>query len=363
MDILASEFCSASGSSIADAFYLPEWQTLSLLALVVSVGILSVIYLFNRLFGNEQGETWVKIELFEILTTAFIMVIIIGLLNAACVLPVGDLGLNVGDDVKGLNVFDAAAETLSDFSWVLTYTMTGLHSLYIPFDFMTTQTMTAQPLGMGTTVQPTAGMGAVIKPGYVNALQMMSVAFIVIRAELLLLDFATFAMIKYYLPLGILLRCFAPTRRIGGTLIGLVVGVVLVFPSLIVLNGVFTESFTSAANPFGLNEPIEFLGSLLSAGGTAIWSDMWEGFSGALGSGTGAFTPFSLFQIPIGILSSVVGLFAGFYSFIFMWAAGQAFLIGLFFPALNTLLLVTTIRYLTRAFGEEIDVTNLTRMI
>lgn len=363
MEILASQFCSASGSSVADVFYLPEWQLFSFMALVISLGILSAIYMFNRLFGNEQGEGWVKIELFELLSTLFIVVIIIGILDAACVLPVDSLGVGVGDAMEGMNVFDAAAQTLSDFSWVLTYTMTGLHTFYIPFDFMTTQTMTAQPLGLGTVIQPTAGMGAVIKPGYVNALQMMGVAFILIRAQLLLLDFATFALIKYYLPLGILLRCFAPTRRIGGTLMGLVLGTVLVLPCLIVLNGMFAESFTSATNPFGLSEPFEFLASLLGKGLSSAWGEMWSGFSGALGSGAGAFTPLSLFQIPIAAASSVVGLFAGIYAFLFMWAAGQAFLIGLFFPALNTLLLVTTIRYLTRAFGEEIDVTNLTRMI
>jgi hypothetical protein len=44
-------------------------------------------------------------------------------------------------------------------------------------------------------------------------------------------------------------------------------------------------------------------------------------------------------------------------------AAGYAFLIGLFFPAFNTLILVTTIRYLSKSMGEEIDVTNLTRLI
>jgi hypothetical protein len=191
----------------------------------------------------------------------------------------------------------------------------------------------------------------------------MSVAYIIIRAQLLLLDFATFAMIKYYLPLGILLRCFAPTRRIGGTLIGLVLGLVLVFPSLIVVNGIFVNSFFETTNPFGLNEPFEFLGTILTAGMGSMWSEMWGSFSGSLGNSYGGFTPLSLFQIPIGILSTFIGLFAGFYAFLFIWAAGQAFLIGLFFPALNTLLLVTTIRYLSKAFGEELDVTNLTRMI
>ncbi len=362
MELMISNFCSTS-ASVSQLFYIPEWQALAVLALAVSSGILALIYLFNRLFGNEQGDAWVKIEIFELLSTAFIIVAIIAIMDAACITPVGALGLNAEGDIQDMNIFDAASETLSSFSWVLTYTMTGLHTFYIPFDFMTTQTMTAHPLGMGTVIQPTAGMGAVIKPGYVNALQMMSVAFIVIRAQLLLLDFSTFAMLKYYLPLGILLRCFTPTRRIGGTLIGLVIGLVLVFPSLIVLNGIFASSFTSTTNPLGLNEPFEFLASIMSAGGATIWGEMIDNVSGSLGSGVGGFTPFSIFHIPIAIASSFLGLFAGFYAFLFIWAAGQSFLIGLFFPALNTLLLVTTIRYLSKAFGEELDVTNLTRMI
>jgi hypothetical protein len=312
MEILASEFCSAS-DPISQVFYLPEWQALAVLALAVSAGILSLIYLFNRLFSNEQGEAWVKVELFEMLSTVFIVSLVIAIMDAACLTPVDSLGLNVAEEVEGMNVFSAASETLSGFSWVLTYTMTGLHAFYIPFDFMTTQTMTAHPLGMGTVIQPTAGMGAVIKPGYVNALQMMSVAYIIIRAQLLLLDFATFAMIKYYLPLGILLRCFAPTRRIGGTLIGLVLGLVLVFPSLIVVNGIFVNSFFETTNPFGLNEPFEFLGTILTAGMGSMWSEMWGSFSGSLGNSYGGFTPLSLFQIPIGILSTFIGHSIPFY--------------------------------------------------
>lgn len=358
MEILASRFCSAS-SSIASVFQIPEWQALSALALVVSASLLAAIYLVSRLFGNEQTEGWVKIEIFELFSTGFIVMVIIGLLNAACLLPVDSLGISPPDDLKGLNMFDAAAEVLNQFSGTLAFTMTGLHAFYIPFDFMTTQTMTAHPLGMGTVIQPTAGMGAVIKPGYVNALQMMTVAFIVTRAQLLLLDFSTYAMLKFYLPLGILMRCFTPTRRIGGTLIGLVLGLVLVFPALTVLNGIFALSFTSALNPFAMNESFEFLGTILASGPGLVLLDFMDVLGGSLGS----VTPFSLFRFPIALLSSFIGLFASFYFFLFMWAAGQAFLIGLFFPALNTLLLVTTIRYLSRAFGEEIDVTNLTRMI
>ena len=344
-EILASGMCPL----VDGTFFLPEWQGIVALAFLVSASILAFLYLINRFFGNEAGEAWVKLELFELLTTVFIMVAVVSVINSACVIHVSGFLPDppAGDE---MNLFDTAAWVLEDFAGTIIKSASTLHAAYIHFDFITSTTLTQHPLGMGTVLHPTAGIGAVVKPGVINALQMLAVSFIIVRAELLILDFATFAFLKYYLPLGIILRAFAPTRRIGGTLIGISVGLVLIYPFLIFLNGVTAEGI----NPVS-DTTWDYLSGFWDTASTPI--DEFQSGALSLTEPMGAL---------VGIKAAAGGLFlhiASIYLSVAIRISAAAFLIGLLFPALNAILLITTIRYLTRAFGEEIDISTLTRMI
>ena len=343
--ILASGICP----SIADEFFIPDWQVLAIAAMAASVGVLMAFYLVDVFFGNEQGIAAMKLELFELFTTAFIIMIVIALLDAACIIPVGVL--LAPDSVAHLNLFEAAAQILDDFSGSLVIVSTILHGIYIHLDFLTTTTLTQRPLGMGTEFQPTAGIGAVMKPAFINSLQMISVAFIIVRAQLAILDFVTFAMLKFYLPIGIIMRSFTPTRRIGGTLIGITLGLVLVYPYLIILNGLTIFDM----NPFYIDGYLDSIGGMLSA----AWEPFNQFQGGAL-SLTGTLDILTMIKL---FISSLFGSLLGIYLSLTLRTAAVAFMIGIFFPALNMLILVTVVKYLTKSFGEEIDVSNLSRMI
>ena len=343
--ILASDICP----SISDEFFIPEWQALAVAAMAASVAILVILYLVDVFFGNEQGIAAIKLELFELFTTAFIVLVVIALLDAACIIPIG--AILAPDEVAHLNLFEAAAQILDDFSKSIVIVSTILHGVYIHLDFLTTTTLTQRPMGMGTEFQPTAGIGAVMKPAFINSLQMLAVSFIIVRAQLAILDFVTFAMLKFYLPIGIILRSFTPTRRIGGTLIGLTLGLVLVYPYLIILNGLTIYDM----DPFYIDEYLGSIGGMLDA----AWEPFndFQGGALSLAGGLDILTMIKLF------ISSLFGSLLGIYLALTLRTAAVAFMIGLFFPALNMLILVTVVRYLTKSFGEEIDVSNLSRMI
>ena len=343
--ILASDICP----SVSDVFFIPDWQLLAVAAMAGSVAILVILYLVDVFFGNEQGIAAMKLELFELFTTAFIVIVVIAILDAACIVPIG--AILAPDEVADLNLFEAAAQILDDFSKSIVIVSTILHGVYIHLDFITTTTLTQRPMGMGTEFQPTAGIGAVMKPAFINSLQMLAVSFIIVRAQLAILDFVTFAMLKFYLPIGIILRSFTPTRRIGGTLIGLTLGLVLVYPYLIILNGLTIYDM----DPFYIDEYLGSIGGMLEA----AWEPFndFQGGALSLAGGLDILTYIKLF------ISSLFGSLLGIYLSLTLRTAAVAFMIGLFFPALNMLILVTVVRYLTKAFGEEIDVSNLSRMI
>ncbi|MCP4646942.1 MAG: hypothetical protein GY852_04295 [bacterium] len=350
---LASGVCPP----VQESFFIPDWQIILILAIGASASILALLYVFHHLVNNDAGKATVKLEIFELFTTVFIALVVIAILNASCIIPVGSVLLfpqasNLDPAILNLNAFDAAAFILEEFSTNLATAATVLHWIYIPFDFTTSMTLTQRPLGMGTEYQPTAGLGAVMKPVFINSLQMISVGFIMVRAQLLMLDFVTFAMLKYYLPLGILMRAFAPTRRIGGTLIGLTLGLVLIYPYLIIMNGITIFSM----NPFMIDQYMGQIGTMVSA----AWDPFNDFQTQSLSLSGVVLDGLSMVKI---IVSSAIGTIVGLYMSLILRTAAIAFLIGIFFPALNTLILVTTIRYLTKSFGEEIDVSNLTRMI
>ena len=330
-------------------FFIGSWQALTLAALMVSVAFTTLLYLLNKVMQNEEGVAWAKIELYETIVTVAIVIGIIALVGAACDLKVSLLFPN--SDFADENIFDGAISHLENLADKMQVVIAAVYSHYVVVDIFSSMTQTAWPLGLGTRIQPTAGVGATIKPPLINAMNMMVIGVIITYAQIYLIQFISFGLLKYYLPLGILLRAFAPTRRIGGTIIAVALGFLFIYPFIIIAEGEtiyerWTDTFTTK---------IFSLGSVLDAFNL---DDFLTAFGNLF-----SFKPFAMFEFINALLGSTVGLYVLSLLFFALHFAGFAFLVGLFFPAFNTLLIVTTIRYLARTLGEEIDVTNLTRMI
>jgi hypothetical protein len=206
-----------------------------------------------------------------------------------------------------------------------------------------------RPLGLGAEVQPGGGLFAPLKAGLNNAFNMLIVSYIINKAQVFIFYFISFGFLKYYLPLGLLLRCFTPTRRIGGTIIGIALGFLFIYPVLIIMEGEIglrqLELLSDELIP-------DFWSDVASINGSEMIELFKEGFS-----------VFAIFDLIVVVFSFFLGIFAYAAIYLSASAAGYAFLTGLFFPAFNTLILVTSVRYLSKSLGEEIDVTNLTRLI
>src|SRR5512143_995172 len=104
--------------------------------------------------------------------------------------------------------------------------------LNIYVDQMASVTPYARPLGVGLVASPLAGLASPIKQLLYNMSVALSIAFIINHAQLVVYIFSLQAFLKYYLPAGIFLRSFTPTRRLGGTLIGVALAFLFVFPAL-----------------------------------------------------------------------------------------------------------------------------------
>jgi hypothetical protein len=224
----------------------------------------------------------------------------------------------------------------------------------------------ARPLGVGLVASPMAGLASPIKQLLYNMTVALSVAFIINHAQLAVYTFAVYGFMNYYLPMGILLRSFTPTRRLGGTLIGIACTFLFIFPSLYTLTYsmfyfespdgtsagplvTFNTMFMSYMNDvFGRSGgPVDTLYSenLTDSGGGLI--DMMTGAFGSIGR----------------LFSDLAGVFLLTLLMIPMATVSMAFAIGFIMPAINMLVLTQAAKSLSKSIGDEVDISSLTRMI
>ena len=327
--------------------FLPEWQLISGAALLASVAIITFLYLVNKFFQNAEGTGWAKIELYEVFVTVLIIIGVIAASDLAC--NINASWLFPGSTIpSGYNIYDGAIFYLDSFSSGVMHITTALYGFYSGLDLISSMKLTGKPLGLGAQLQPTGGFAATIKPGLTNAFNVLIIAFILNKAQIFLILFVALGFLKYYLPIGLFLRSFTPTRRIGGTIIAISLGFLFVYPFLIIMEGEIGLQPIKASDNLITN----FSSEVSGVGGQEMM-DWWKDSMGVLG----------IFDFIGKLMRSGIEVLAFGILYLAGNAAGYAFLIGLFFPAFNTLILVTTIRYLSKSMGEEIDVTNLTRLI
>lgn len=358
-DAIIAGVCDPTGCSGG----MWEFTALAGAALMTSVAILAFLYIWASLFRNQQMNAYVKQELFEVLVTAVLVLFLMSAVTAMSTLKVSSflpsnlLPAGVATDTT---VYAATAgyyeRVDSDMSGWLN--MNYVINMYI--DQIASVTPYARPLGVGLVASPMAGLASPIKQLLYNMSVALSVAFILNYAQLNVYIFALQGFLKYYLPLGIFLRCFTPTRKIGGTLIGVAVAFLFVFPALSTItysmfyhgsDGPLLTFNQMAVDFFGTGGAFQqkfssfFRGNFTSAGEGLI--DLMSGVLGGLGQ---------LFETLIGGIFLTVLLLP-------IATVSWAFAIGFVIPAFNTIIFIQAAKILSRSFGEEVDISSLTRLI
>lgn len=342
---------------------------LSTAALIVSSILLAVIYLWAVMFNSTKINAYVKQELYELVASAIIVIFLLMAIGAMGNLRLNDFVPNdmLPDDSRigpDTNIYDSAAiyyeRVGSDMSgWIeMNYVM----NVFV--DQVASVTPYARPLGVGLVASPLAGIASPIKSLIYNMSVAVTIAFVINYAQLYVYIFALHGFLKFYIPIGILLRCFTPTRRLGGTIIGVGVVFLFIFPAF--ANLAFVMFYNAGAGPM------------------LTFSNMIGYYIGGHGN------PDNLFQMRFenffsrnfessgtGFIGLVTGVFGGIGDMIQNVVGGifltllilpiatvsWAFTLGFIIPAFNTLIMVEAAKILSRSFGEEVDITSLTRLI
>jgi len=360
-----TDIISGSASLAGGSAGLWGWAALAGLALSTSAVILAFLYVWAALFRNPQLYTYVKQELMELFISGILVIFILGAvagisdLRISILVPKELLPSGIEPDT---NIYEATAAFYKQVDDDISGWLNMNYVMNIYVDQVASVTPYARPLGVGLVASPMAGFASPLKQVLYNMSVTLSIAFVINHAQAVVYLFALDAFLKFYLPAGIFLRCFTPTRRIGGTLIGVALAFLFFFPAISVIS--YCMLYNSSMGP--LVSFNTMLVSYISDTGAGGFQGVFTRFFGNSFSDAGS----SVTGLMSGVFGSIGTLFKNLVgttmlTFLMVPASciAWAFVIGFILPTFNVLLFTQAARDMSKILGEEVDVTSLTRMI
>jgi len=352
----------ASGPFAAFLQFLCGWESAAGLALVASSTLLAMIYMFSVLFRNDGLRNYVKVELSELIVTCILIAMIVAGVHAAADLKFSYIvpGGAASGIPQDMTIYKMSESFFLETDKAMAQWLELNYVMGAYLDTMASATPYARSLGIGIVAAPLAGLASPFKQLIYNMSTALAVAFIINYAQLVVYLFALAGSLHYYIPLGIILRSFTPTRKVGGALIGIGLTFVFLFPVLYSFN--YLMFYNSDAGPMVTFS--SFLKQQMTwEQGKESMLDRFRAFNKEKYSG--GFMDFVSEGLSgIGkMLTNVIGGFFTLMMVLPLSVVGRAFALGFILPAFNTLLLIQSAKYLSRTIGEEVDISPLTRLI
>ncbi len=325
------------------------WLELTGIALLSSLFILVLVNMFANVLRNQQLLAWSKFELFQILGTATLVIFSIVWLYGMCNFDMSFLDSN--HYAPGMKMDEMVAQYFQKMEEV-----GGLLFFYMIYvikqvNFLAKAMWTSNPLGIGSVDSPLESLAQIntlfffMMGGYITS-------FLLLQLQMRMLDYMAIAGLFFLYPFGIFFRAFEPTRAFGGTLIGIAIALFFFYPIVLIFNDYLIwhqvadvkanlsgaasdgNTKTDPANP--QTPQHEDLNSIKQTdpstpGGTAMQNALVQNVTGGV--------MFLLKPIMVYMVAAVV------------------------LPLINFIVLVEITRGVTHFLGEEIDVSNLTRLI
>jgi len=190
-------------------------------------------------------------------------------------------------------------------------------------------------------ITPYSGISSIVQ--VINS-AIMSLMFlgVMAAAQQALIVFCNSVALKIFLPIGVVLRCFFGTRRLGGALIAIAIGAYLIFPLTIAMNVFAVQQATADtyAPLVNLSQSIKALNpsSQFSSVGDLESPDKWKGFLGNYTTAANSLTAY---------ISAIPDMFIQIISILVVQIV--------VLPFLSVMLTVIAIKELAGLFGSEVN--------
>ncbi len=321
-----------------------NWKSLSLLGLLLSFAFVSLIYMIGKAMDSPSLVSRAKTDLVQVAVTAILLVFLYSFLAVICSIDGTQFGLKFSSFFEGADKYFEYGRMVALKAYFEStnsiMTLTGLAT----FSVISPDSI---PLGnfikLGVFLKPFAGYNIPIGAlNWLAGLVMLSTSLM--KGFSVVLNAISLNFLNLLFPAGIMMRCFSPTRDFGGVLISLSLGLFLFFPML------FSFSYMIIGQP----DP------------TAVSLPSMDWYSTIIGQfitfQAATTVPFLLFVVmPDKIFN--MGTFATDLLFDSFSVIGSTLLTVFILPALNWIILASIVRELSKALGQEVDVSGLARMI
>ncbi len=314
--------CSAgavSGDFVS--MWTTNWQGIAFLA-ASTVWVVSIFaYVLGYVLNHQKVIIWAKEQMQEAVLAMAITLFVVGFVSFLCSVDLNSLGIGPACGVNSGNFVDVGFGCLASmYSTVMSGYLLVI-GINTALSAAATITVGFAPGGVGPIFAPFAFL-AEIANSFLLATIALLTSLVFTMTQMILLKM-TGSMFVILFPIGVILRSFGATRGFGGGLIAIALGFFLFYPLLIVLfyasvTGDISDDFTN------LNEAFK------NAGPSPTSPDWFMG-------------------------GGLLNYFVGF--------VGKTIMGAIILPLIMFMVLIAFVKGLSMALGEEVDVSNLTRLI
>jgi hypothetical protein len=343
-----ADTCSIAGfDSIMENTVLP----LSLVASFTTMMVVALSYMLSQAISNPKLSLWAKTEAVQLLISVGTVFLLITLMNTFCTIQVSEMASLFGLSAGPLSIYEGAQTYLADAGHFSIQALTVCRYHLEAYNVMSALNAFECEFGggigclfgySGTNVQPMGGYGA--HQAAMNIFFNSTIMSVVSALNFLfILQFVYKGFVLLFLPLGIFMRAVPYMRTFGGLLISLTLSFLIVYPFLL---SVFymMESL--------LLEPPADMSHFLDESVFDEESGAGQSVEAAAGGNDAVWNNYFPGDMPDG--DNPTGAIA---------FAAYAFIAAVFLPTVALLGTIGSIVYITRLYGEEIDLSRIVQMV
>jgi len=336
---------------------------LSLYAAVITSIVIGLSYMFGNFTGNPKVSVWAKTEAIQLVVSVISLVILVFIMNAFCLINMNGIAELFGFTYTGgsgvsiyggaENYLEGAAKFSHNALTVTRYHLKGFTVLAYVGMFQCAGVGSAVALAFpflsgcmygysGENIAPFGGYGAI--NGALSAMfnaDMMS--FIMALNYLFILRYVYYGFVFFLLPIGIFTRSLPYLRTFGSVFIATAISFMLVYPLILAV--------------FDLMSPVLIDSPGYMYGDADLSSYLNEGVYPHTSSGSSFAMMFDQ-----DYLRDKYDLHESNIKHLIMFSA-QAFIAAFFMPSIALLGTIASTVYLSRLYGEEIDLSRIMQMV
>lgn len=248
-----------------------QWQLIAASGIMLAAGFSALVYMLGRLLANDKMSAFGRAEAIETVYSAVLVVSVMMILSLATT-AAEDLIVSVhphGNEICKSGIYDNyfGKDTLKQFPCHMRVARIYLDTLYAEgrvfnYELLSTHIwyMVLQGIGLNSDFHEHASgtmdyspMGSLFSlPSsiYSYMFEFGMKAMVLVRFQAFFLNFITFSLYPVLLVLGLLLRTFPFSRRLGGLLMAIAISLFFVFPMFYVFGGIIFENIR-AESPTG----------------------------------------------------------------------------------------------------------------